>query len=197
VFFFLFILLFYYFCSLFFLLQSTMSSSAPIQTSVPADNNIYNVEDADNIYNVEEADSYALEGVGVIALADDGLHDAIDDMPPLPDSTSELPRRVIATKRSHSNVSGSAKSWVWNYFKKVDAAGKHCLCLICKTDVNYSYTKSTGALGHHIKNFISLSGSSTFVTKLRFLSLLAAPAYCPLTLFLSIAPSLKNGSSNG
>jgi hypothetical protein len=130
-----------------------MPSSAPIQTSVPADNNIFKSEDADNIYNFEDADSYALEGVGVIALADDGLHDAIDDMPPLLDSTSELPRRVIATKQSHSDVSGSAKSWVWSYFKKVDAAGKHCLCLICQTEVNYSYTKSTGTLGCHIKKF--------------------------------------------
>jgi hypothetical protein len=50
-----------------------------------------------------------------------------------------------------SGLSGSAKSWVWSYFKKVDAAGKHCLCLICNTEVNYSYKKSTGALGHHIK----------------------------------------------
>ena len=83
--------------------SDTALSSAPIQTSVSADNNIYNVEDAD---------SNSSAGVGVIVLEDDGLRDAIDDMPPLPDSLSELPRRVIATKRSHSDVSGSAKSWV-------------------------------------------------------------------------------------
>jgi hypothetical protein len=101
------------FTSLFTTMPSvTVLSSAPIQTSVPADNNIYNAEDADNIYNAEVADSYSSARVGVIAQADDGLCDAINDMPPLLDSISELPRGVIATKRSHSDVSGSAKSWV-------------------------------------------------------------------------------------
>ncbi len=100
--------------------SDTVLSSAPIQTSVPADNNIYNAEDAD---------SYWLAWVGVIALADDGLRDAIDDMPPLPDSISEPPHRVIAIKWRCK----AAKSWVWSYFKELGAAGKHCLCLICNT----------------------------------------------------------------
>jgi hypothetical protein len=134
-------------------MSSDTALSSAIRTSIPADSEFYNGEDGD---------SNSSAGVGVIVVADD-LHDGIrpsemdlaDDMPPLPDSSSELPSRVIATTRSHSDVSGSValKSWVWNYFKKADAAGKHCLCLLCNQEVNYSFTKSTGALAHHVKRF--------------------------------------------
>jgi hypothetical protein len=167
-----------YFCSLLFLILFKMSSdaalsSAPIHTSVP-------VPASNEVYDAEDANSNSLAVVGVIIVDDshDAIHplemDCVDDMLALPHSSSELPSRIITTKQSLSEVSGSAKSWVWS----------HCLCLICNTEVNYSYTKSTGALGRHIKKIIYLSGNSTFMKKLRFLSLLAlaAPAHCPLTL---------------
>lgn len=138
---------FFFYYSLFTMSSDTALSSA-IRTSIPADSEFYNGEDGDSNLSA---------GVGVIVVADDrpSEMDLVDDMPPLPDSPSELPSRVITAKRSHSDVSGSdvSKSWVWNYFKKADAAGKHCLCLLCNQEVNYSFTKSTGALARHVKRF--------------------------------------------
>jgi hypothetical protein len=71
-------------------MSSDTALSSAIHTSIPADNEFYNGEDGDS-------NSSAV--VGVIVVADDVFHDAInpsemdlvDDMPPLPNSSSELP----------------------------------------------------------------------------------------------------------
>jgi hypothetical protein len=133
--------------------QFTMSSdaalsSAPIITSIPADDQLF-LDAAEG--DVESVSSAGL-GVAVIDDADAAIHiDPFDDMDPLP----ELPRQVIAAKRSHSSNSGASKSWVWAYFNKVDGNGSqiNCLCTLCNKKVNYSSTRSTGTLARHIKRY--------------------------------------------
>jgi len=119
--------------------SDTALSSTPIITSIPAD----------NYFDVDSNASEGL-GLGVIETADNDIY-PFDHMPPLPDP----PWQVITGKRSIAEVtkSNSSKSWIWVYFRKPDGAQKNCICTLCNKEVNYSSTKSTGALAQHGKRY--------------------------------------------
>ncbi len=112
--------------------SNTALSSAPIITSIPADDQLF-LDAAEGV----DVDSVSSAGLGIVVGADADAAIPIhpfDDMDPLP----ELPRQVITAKRRHSDVSnsGASKSWVWAYFKKVDGAQKNCLRTLCNQKVN-------------------------------------------------------------
>jgi len=121
----------------YFLFSNTAPSTCPIISSVPED-------------NAFDIDSNASEGLrlGIIEPVNADVY-SFNDMPPLPDP----PQQVVTGKQSIAEVSRStvAKSWVWAYFKKPDSSKKNCSCTICNKEVNYSTTKSTGALAEHVK----------------------------------------------
>jgi hypothetical protein len=126
--------------------------------------------------------------------------DVTDFMTPSHLISESVPHEeVMATTSKHARSSRKGASWVWTYFYKPASGSIHCICKLCNAKVNYSLTKSTGALSRHIKKFIYLSGKSAFMQKLRLPFLLLLVLSLPraqhqLNPTSNIAPTSKNVS---